>query len=427
MIAIDFGTSNSSVALIKPAETSPRVQLLEYGDIESYSPAVIPSAVCTCKNDECRKAPQTFGHGGQRHFFEQKHDSSLFSEMKLFFDKSTIEPPTLVETLTTVVLREADGFLTPIRRVYRQPHWDGDIPLTLGQFVPATSALIREIVKRSKADQEDRTLVSAGVPASFGGVGMRRLRNAVKVGLFGEGAGFERVQLYYEPLASARSYMDIQPGTFLVLDYGGGTLDITVMPVDAGGKPKMNEFFFSGFPEGGSRIDDAILTVCLAKGGEGLQQWYEGQPFLTRMRIKRNIELAKIALSTANEVVVDFPSSGFDPVRLTRSDEYHALQSIMTRMVAKVTETIVKKLGQIEGIQFVVLSGGTSLNPVVQDSIQAMFQHIPPERFIIPDPTKPDDVERCLCAVVRGIALLMRDGHPAIQVPAKDALSQTVE
>jgi molecular chaperone DnaK (HSP70) len=420
MIAIDFGTSNSSLALIKESEEAPRVQLLEYGDSESYAPMVIPSVVCTCKNAECKKAPLTFGHQASRHYFQDKHDSSLLSEMKLFFDKSTIEPPLLVETLKTVMLREPDGFLTPIRKVYRQPHWDGEVPLGPAQFVPGTEALIREMLQRGKVDYRDRDLVAVGVPASFGAVGMRRLRNAVKTGVLGGEAGFDRIHLYHEPLAAARSYLDIQAGTFLVLDYGGGTLDITVMPVDEAGKSKFSGAFFSGFPEGGSRIDDAILTVCLAKGGESLQQWYETQPFLTKLRIKRNVELGKIALSTAKDAFIEFPGSGVDPVRLTRSDASYAMQSIMTRMVAKVTETIVRKLDRLENIDFVVLSGGTSLSPVVQDSIQAMFQHIPHDRFIVPDPGNPDDVEKCLCAVVRGLALLMKDGHPSIPVPDKE-------
>jgi hypothetical protein len=42
-----------------------------------------------------------------------------------------------------------------------------------------------------------------------------------------------------------------------------------------------------------------------------------------------------------------------------------------------VTQTVVTAVGAIENIEFVVLSGGTSLNKVVQTSIHAMFQHIP--------------------------------------------------
>ena len=46
MIAIDFGTTNSSLAILSEGETSPRVQSLEYGDTDSYNPNVLASAVC---------------------------------------------------------------------------------------------------------------------------------------------------------------------------------------------------------------------------------------------------------------------------------------------------------------------------------------------------------------------------------------------
>jgi hypothetical protein len=85
-----------------------------------------------------------------------------------------------------------------------------------------------------------------------------------------------------------------------------------------------------------------------------------------------------------------------------------------------VSEVVMGAIGGVKNLDFVVLSGGTSLVGPVQDGVRAMFQHIPVERFVLPDPTKPEDVEVCFCAVARGLALLHRDGFEPIQVPAKD-------
>lgn len=262
-----------------------------------------------------------------------------------------------------------------------------------------------------------RREIAIGVPASFHELGMKRLREAAKRGGFGESAGYEGVFLYPEPLAAARSYMRIEKGNLLVLDYGGGTLDITVMTIEKANAFDRSKIVFSGFPEAGSRMDQAILHYCLSRGDRRIKEWLEGQPMRTRLRIKRNFEKAKITLSMKDEALIELPGSGFDPIRLTVDSMSFALQPIMTRMVARVTQTIVNAVGAIENIDFVVLSGGTSLNKAVQTSILAMFQHIPPEHFVLPDSTKPADVETCLCAVVNGLALLHKDGYAPIQLP----------
>jgi molecular chaperone DnaK (HSP70) len=419
MIAIDFGTSNSSAAVFSQSDVEPRLQKVEFGDPESYDPNVLPSAVCTCKNPECHANALTYGHESIRHHFELPHDSALLQEMKLYFDRSTQEPPTFVENKKITALREEGGFLTPVTKNYKYPHYEGDVPLTPKDFVPGTANLIQELIRRSTAIAEDREEIVIGVPASFHELGNKRLREAAKRGAFGDRPGHEGIFLYPEPVAAARSYMQIQKGNILVLDYGGGTLDITVMTITQHDVFDPSKIVFSGFPEAGSRMDQAILHYCLSRADERARQLYETQPMRMRLRFKRNVERAKIALSTKNEATIEIPGSSLDPIRLTPGDLSLALQPIMTRMVAKVTETIgkAKDVGAIENVDFVVLSGGTSLNKVVQNAVEALFQHIPHDRFVLPDPTNADDVETCLCAVVRGLAWLRRDGYAPIELP----------
>jgi molecular chaperone DnaK (HSP70) len=419
MIAIDFGTSNSSVAVFSEGDTAPRLQKLEFGDPESYDANVMPSAVCSCRDGNCRAKRDTYGHEGFRHHFEVPHDSTFLQEMKLYFDRSTQDAPTLVETKEIRALREEGGFLTPVAKTYKYPHYEGDVPLAPKDFVPGTAKLIQELIRRSRAIAQDREEIAIGIPASFHGLGSRRLREAAKRGVFGDRSGYEGVFLYPEPVAAARSYMQIQQGNMLVLDYGGGTLDITVMTIEQRDVFDSSKIVFSGFPEAGSRMDQAILHYSLSKADKRVRAWYESQPMMMRLRFKRNVERAKIALSTKKEATIEMPGSGLDPIMLTPGDLSMALQPIMARMVAKVTQTIgkTKNVGAIENVDFVVLSGGTALNKVVQNAIEAMFQHIPHDRFVLPDCTKPEDVETCLCAVVRGLAWLRRDQYAPIQLP----------
>jgi molecular chaperone DnaK (HSP70) len=423
MIAIDFGTSNSSVAVFSEEDAAPRLQKMEFGDPESYDPNVMPSAVCSCLNSGCERA-NTYGHEAIRHHVELQHDSKLLHEMKLYFDKSTQDPPTFAETKKITALREEGGFLTPVSKTYKYLRYEGDVPLKPNEFVPGTATLIRELIYRSTTVAQDKKEIAIGIPASFRELGPSRLREAAWRGAFGQGTRYEGVYLYPEPVAAARSYMRIEKGNILVLDYGGGTLDITVMRIDQPGVLPA-KIDFSGFPEAGSRMDQAILHYCLSLSGGEVQDWYNSQPIRIKLKFKRNAEKAKIALSTKAEAHIELPGSHFDPIRLTTGDLSIALQPIMTRMVAKVTETVVKAVGAIENVEFVVLSGGTSLNRAVQIAIEAMFQHIPRDRFVVPDPSKPEDVETCLCAVVRGLAWLRRDGYPPIPLPIPEEITNS--
>lgn len=417
MIAIDFGTTNSSVAVYSTGDAGPILQKLEYGDPESYNPNVIPSAVCSCASSECGTKRDTYGHEAFRHHFELQHDTTLLHEMKLDYDKSTQESPAFIEVREGTVLRDEGGFLTPVPKNYKYLHYKDIVPLEPKDFVPGTAKLVAELIRRSNATPTDRQEIAVGVPASFGELGKSRLREAVKRGIFGEGAGSEGISLYPEPLAAARSYMRIDKGNILVLDYGGGTLDITVMTLERPDVFDPRKILYDGFPEGGSRIDEAILQYHLARADTRVQSWYQSAPLRTRLRLKRNVEKAKIDLATKPEAIIELPGSGFDPIRLTADGVSLAIQLIMNRMIGKVSETVVRHVGRIDAIDFVVLSGGTSLSESVQNSVRALFQHIPTPRFVVPDATNPADVERCFCAVARGLALLHRDGFAPLQLP----------
>ncbi len=419
MIAIDFGTTNSSVAVLSDGDTEPRLQKVEFGDPDSYDANVIPSGVCTCRDADCGGKADKYGHDAFRHHFDLQHDSKLLHEMKLYFDQSTANPPTFAEGTGEIQLRELDGFLTLVSKSYRIPIYKGDVPLQPNEFVPGTAKLIGELIRRSTVSTADRRQIVIGVPASFQDLGRRRLREASRLGAFGDNAGYDGVALYLEPYAAARSYMQFEKGNILVLDYGGGTLDITVMTIDTPGVFNDDKVRYGGFPEAGSRMDEAILHYSLDKAGERAQRWYESAPGREKLKFKRNVEKAKIAISTTAEALIELPGSGLDPLKLTKDHLSMALQPIICRMVTKVSEVVTRAIDGVKAVDFVVLSGGTSLVGAVQEGVRAMFQHIPLGRFVLPDPTKTEDVETCFCAVARGLALLHQDGFVPITLPPK--------
>ena len=113
---------------------------------------------------------------------------------------------------------------------------------------------------------------------------------------------------------------------------------------------------------------------------------------------------------------MEFPNASFTPVSLTAPEVSFAIQPIMTRMASKVTQTVVTAVQSIENIDFVVMSGGTSLNKVVQTNVLAMFGHLSEKQFILPNTNDASSVESCMRAVARGLGLLRAEGFAPINV-----------
>jgi molecular chaperone DnaK (HSP70) len=177
MIAIDFGTTNSSAALFTEGDVEPRMKKLSYGDADSVDPNVIPSAVSTCRTHECAHKSVTVGHEAFRHYFNTDHDIDFLQEMELHFDRSTKEAPTLVTAGEVTTLREEGGFLSLHRRTLTQAVYEGDVPLLPADFVPGTAKLISRLIELADAANH-RSDVVLGVPASFREAGKKRLREA---------------------------------------------------------------------------------------------------------------------------------------------------------------------------------------------------------------------------------------------------------
>jgi molecular chaperone DnaK (HSP70) len=142
--------------------------------------------------------------------------------MKLYFDRSTVEPPRLVETGAITQLRLEGGFLSTVRKPTKQVVYEGEVPLKPSDFVPGTARIVRHLLDHAEVEMSDRKEAVFGVPASFKDAGKKRLREAGKRGVLGDKESYEGVHLYYEPVAAARAYMYLDAGRTLVLDYGGG-------------------------------------------------------------------------------------------------------------------------------------------------------------------------------------------------------------
>jgi len=114
---------------------------------------------------------------------------------------------------------------------------------------------------------EPITAVTLGRPVRFVGAespedddrAEGRLRRAAQL------AGFEDVDFAFEPVAAARHYAlsVTQPQKILVYDFGGGTLDITVMTVAPGETPRIHAI--GGLGIAGDRFDQRVVEHGLSR------------------------------------------------------------------------------------------------------------------------------------------------------------------
>ena len=100
----------------------------------------------------------------------------------------------------------------------------------------------------------------------------------------GRAAGLANVRFEYEPLAAGRSYaagVSLAPGerrNALVFDFGGGTLDLTVLRL--GGESGWEVLAVDGVPVAGDVFDSRIVEGCLLEHfGEGATLDASGRPF----------------------------------------------------------------------------------------------------------------------------------------------------
>ncbi len=130
-------------------------------------------------------------------------------------------------------------------------------------------------------------------------------------------AGFQRVFLLPEPTAAASAYrvkLTQENQYVVVIDLGAGTLDVTValLYLDANGQLQTVEKSHGGDTAlGGLDMDDALLASAARRFGLGslLKDPQAG------MRLRTELERAKIALSKAEETEVGFAWKG-GPVKL---------------------------------------------------------------------------------------------------------------
>lgn len=218
----------------------------------------------------------------------------------------------------------------------------------------AAAVFFRQIKERAAESglQVDRAVVT--IPANSRGAA--RFRTKISAGL----SGIEVLALLNEPTAAAMAYAKtIRDGDrVLVFDWGGGTLDVTVLQNIEG---TFMEETSKGIQRlGGIDLDAAFERAIAAKLPAGSSRQID----------KFDLERAKVMLSTVESFTM--PLLGGGVVEVTRGDFEDAVRPLIHRT----REPVDKCLADLRGarIDHLVMVGGSSKIPYVQRFIREILR-----------------------------------------------------
>jgi molecular chaperone DnaK (HSP70) len=189
-------------------------------------------------------------------------------------------------------------------------------------------------------------------------------------------AGLKVLQLLNEPSAAAISYGFEKGinGFILVFDFGGGTLDISIVNI------KINKFDVVGYGGdqilGGRDIDNAILEFCLLTF-ENEFDVVHNSPKKKAILLEK-CELAKILFSEQRKKKVEiFDWNENKSVVLTKAKFEELCKPIFERSIETMQKVLKKVNMNKNDIKEIVMTGGSSHIPLVQDMVYQYFGRKP--------------------------------------------------
>ena len=257
---------------------------------------------------------------------------------------------------------------------------------------PQISAEILKKMKKTAEDYlgENVTEAVVTVPAYFNDSQRQATKDAGKI------AGLDVKRIINEPTAAALAYgLDKKGGPdrkIAVYDLGGGTFDISIIEIaDVDGEQQFEVLSTNGDTFlGGEDFDLALIDYLVEEFKKDNSVNLKGDP-LAMQRLKEAAEKAKIELSSAQSTDINLPYITADatgPKHLVVNVTRAKLESLTETLVNRTIEpckTALSDAGlKASDIDDVILVGGQSRMPLVQQRVQEFFGK-EPRKDVNPD------------------------------------------
>ena len=250
---------------------------------------------------------------------------------------------------------------------------------------PQISAEVLRKMKKTAEDYLGETVTQAviTVPAYFNDQQRQATKDAGKI------AGLEVLRIINEPTAAALAYgvdkADKADRKIAVYDLGGGTFDVSIIEIANVDGDKQIEVLstngdtFLGGEDFDQRIMDFLVDEFKKEQGIDLKT-----DQLALQRLKDSAEKAKIELSSAAQTEVNLPYITADAtgpkhlvVKLTRSKLEQLVDELIQRSVGPCKTAMKDAKVTAADIDEVILVGGMTRMPKVQETVEALFGKAP--------------------------------------------------
>ena len=206
------------------------------------------------------------------------------------------------------------------------------------------------------------------VPAYFNDAQRQATKDA------GRMAGLEVLRLVNEPTAAALAYgLDRRKeGLVAVYDFGGGTFDISILRLQDGIFEVVATHGDTHL--GGDDLDNLLIAIALddIEGDAGISVRSNGEVV---QAVRKAVIEAKIALSSepVARLSVELPGGGAYHRELTREQFEQLIRPIVERTLVSVRQALADAALTIEQIDEVVMVGGSTRIPLVQQLVGELF------------------------------------------------------
>tara|TARA_B100000780_G_scaffold274459_1_gene239534 strand:+ start:14 stop:1939 length:1926 start_codon:yes stop_codon:yes gene_type:complete len=271
---------------------------------------------------------------------------------------------------------------------------NGDAWVEIKGDAKAAPQISAEILKKMKKTAEDYlgeavTEAVITVPAYFNDSQRQATKDAGRI------AGLDVKRIINEPTAAALAYgIDKTPGDSVVAvyDLGGGTFDISVIEIaDVDGEKQFEVLATNGDTFlGGEDFDMRLIEYLSAEFKQDSGIDLHSDP-LAMQRLKEAAEKSKIELSSSQQTEVNLPYITADAtgpkhlvVKLTRAKLESLVEDLVERSLEPL-KTALKDAGKSTSeIDEIILVGGQTRMPMVQDKVTAFFGK-EPRKDVNPD------------------------------------------
>jgi len=360
ILGIDLGTTNSVGAIIEGGK--PKVVPSAEGG------SIVPSIVAITKKGE-----RLVGQLAKRQAVTNP-ENTVFSVKRLIGRRYSDEEVQRDKKLVPYDIKEGKNEAV-------------EVVIDEKEYTPQeVSAFVLQKIKKDAEDYVGEKIDEAviTVPAYFNDSQRQATKDAGKI------AGFEVKRIINEPTAAALAYgLDKKKeGKVAVFDLGGGTFDITVLEIGDGVFEVKSTNGDTHL--GGDDFDQNIMDYILSefKKDQGIDLKGDNSAI---QRVKEAAEKAKIELSTKQETEINLPfvtadSSG--PKHLVMSLSRAKMLDLVDDLIKKVEkpcQTAMKDAGvEAKDINEVILVGGMTRMPAIQDKVKALFER-EPSKGVDPD------------------------------------------